>query len=197
MFERILVVIASVSILLSFAGCGVKERLDLPNNLHNKIEFVSDSGETPYILYCYEKYNLDFIGLFTLKSKESDIMLSWNGQRMWYLDVYYSYTEKDPLFIYESNNVYLRSDYDYKMDTFIFDENEALFSDMFTPTSFVYDSSKEYEKKEEKILKSKTASRLQIEFTVFCEDGIWYAVRQTEELMYRISDGYMGDDNQG
>ena len=181
MHKTILILICSFILLLNLASCGVKERLELDENLHYAIEDASGEDGVEGIYYQDETYRIDRWNLFTvtndsLNINEGDVQLSWNGLRFGYLKVFYSYTKDAPLFIYETayDDVFFHESYDYMSDTFIIDgtDIEIVFSDI------VSDLSKYVNVDLQEVtciqLYSKTNSRIRMKFDLVCIENQWY-----------------------
>ena len=139
MRKKILLLICSIFLVFNLTSCGVKERLELEENLHYAIEDVRGEDGVEGIYYQDEMYYVDRWNLFSVTSdswniNEGDVQLSWNGSRFGYLKVFYSYTKDAPLFIYETayDDVFFHESYDYTSDTFIIDGTDAeiVFSDI-------------------------------------------------------------------
>ena len=148
MYKKILLLICTFILILSLTSCdieemlmsnGGKEVLELDENLHNVIETVKGEDGLEGIYYEDELYYIDRWNLFAVTddswgADEGDVLLSWNGLRFGYKQMFYSYTKDTPLFIYETalDNVFFNKTYDFFSDTFVINGTDAeiVFSDM-------------------------------------------------------------------
>ena len=151
MFKKSIVLILIITLILSLSSCGLDYRYSLDEDKHNKIEVVVEDEDVTSLIYQDTEYyfvgSTNFFSVMTYETEdgyylsfEDDTLLSWNGNRyVWYIDEYYSYTDNEPLFIYNSrlNWVYFRDDYDYKLDTFVIEEtgSEIVWTNIFDSTS--------------------------------------------------------------
>ena len=147
MFKKSIVLIWIFSLILTLSSCGLYYRYSLDESKHNKIDVVMEDGDTTSLIYKDTRYyfvgSTNFFSVMTYETEdgyylsfEDDTLLSWNGNRyIWYIDEYYSYTDNNPLFIYNSrlNWVYFRENYDYKSDIFVIEgtDLEIVWNDMF------------------------------------------------------------------
>lgn len=147
MFKKTIVLMWIFSLILTLSSCGLDYRYSLDESKHNKIDVVMEDGDTTSLNYKDTRYyfagSTNFFSVMTYETEdgyylsfEDDTLLSWNGNRyIWYIDEYYSYTDNNPLFIYNSrlNWVYFRENYDYKSDIFVVEgtDLEIVWNDMF------------------------------------------------------------------
>lgn len=147
MFKKTIVLMWIFSLILTLSSCGLDYRYSLDENKHNKIDVVMEDADATSLIYQDTGYyfvgSTNFFSVMTYETEdgyyltfEDDTLLSWNGSRyIWYIDEYYSYTDDNPLFIYNSrlNWVYFREDYDYESDIFIIEgtNSEIVWSDIF------------------------------------------------------------------
>ena len=147
MFKKSIVLILIITLILSLSSCGLDYRYSLDEDKHNKIEVVVEDEDVTSLIYQDTEYyfvgSTNFFSVMTYETEdgyylsfEDDTLLSWNGNRyVWYIDEYYSYTDNEPLFIYNSRLewVYFREDYDYKLDTFVVEgaDSEIVWTNIF------------------------------------------------------------------
>ena len=169
----------SIVFLLFLSSCGLNERVALDDDLHNVIE-CDYSNKTPQqISYQKEKYlytNLFVVDDMSNTNNDADILLSWDGMRLGYINSYYSDTSESPIFIYEKrlDNLYLNEKFDYMSEVFVFEnqQTEIIFSEMFENYSKVQNSKYEGET----VLKaySKKHNRIYIEMQIYSANGKYY-----------------------
>ena len=144
MYKKIFLLICSFMLIFNLTSCGVMQVLELDENLHYAIEDIRGENGLEGIYYQNEMYYIDRWNLFAVKNdswniNEGDILLSWNGARFGYKQVFYSYTKDSPLFIYDTtfDDVFFNETYDYLSDTFIIDGTDAkiVFSDIVSDIS--------------------------------------------------------------
>lgn len=179
MGKKILYLICSFLLMFNLTSCGVKDRVELDENLHYAIEVLKGEAGVEGIYYQDEMYYIDSWNLFTVTNdsqniNEGDVLLSWNGPRFGYLKVFYSYTKESPLFIYDEYDVFFHKTYDYTSDTFIIDGTDAeiVFSDI------VGDLSKHTNVNLQQDiciqLHSKKHPRIRMEFDLVYIENQWY-----------------------
>lgn len=141
-----------ISVMLFLTSCG-----EPPSDVSKKdiieIHIASiDGGEEDYLIYQDVKYvyvvTSDFYKNYRHKfnlvhrdfDDEQDVLLSWTqgeifGYYVGYVDMYYSYTSENPLFIYNRRlrEVYFREDYNPAKDLFVVEgtEDEIIWEDAF------------------------------------------------------------------
>ncbi len=181
MYKKILLLICSFILMLNLTSCGVKQVLELDENLHFFIEDARGEDGFEGIYYKDEMYYIDRWNLFAVKNdswniNEGDFLLSWNGTRFGYKKMFYSYTKDTPLFIYETafDDVFFNKTYDYLSDTFVINGTEAeiVFSDI------VSDLSKHTNVNLQEAvciqLYSKNHPRIRMELDLECINNQWY-----------------------
>ena len=120
MLKKVSTLLLICLVLLTFMSCGLGYRYSLDESLHNQIDLVWNGKEPSHIIYKGVKYTFAETNFFNLGSHKDDIMLSWNGNRYFgYINEYYSYTSKNPLFIYHKSWVFFCDGYEYLTDTFV------------------------------------------------------------------------------
>lgn len=146
MAKKGLLLLVILSLLFTMASCGLDYRYQLDESKHNVFEVYWEDEDTnsTYFVYQGEKYvhteESDVLNVYTDEYPFSDdILICWNGHRyIWYIDEYYSNTDNNPLFIYNSrlNWVYFRENYDYKSDIFVVEgtDLEIVWNDIFDST---------------------------------------------------------------
>lgn len=194
MAKKGLILILILSTLLSLASCGSGYRSSLDENLHDQIQLVfeEDGYEPSHIVYKSKKYIFAEKNAFLdfEVNRETDVLLSWNGNRYWgYIDEYYSYTTESPLFIYYKTWFFYSEDYNYLEDTFsvedscadiiwkdIFDSEQTGFNFINPITMFLY---------------SKSSPRIKIKFEMVCVDNKWYLSLPGTQTVWRASDEFV------
>ncbi len=181
MHKKILLLICSVFLMFNLTSCGLKQVLELDENLHDVIEEVRGEDGLECIYYQDQLYYIDRWNLFAVRNdswniNEGDIKLSWNGARFGYKKVFYSYTKDAPLFIYETafDDVFFHETYDYTSDTFIINGTDAeiVFFDIVSDLSEHVNVNLQ-----EDIfiqLHSKNHSRIRMEFKLQFIENQWY-----------------------
>ena len=211
MLKRITILLLILTICITVSSCtssayGVwKDMCDAYPDQKGKVEVVSDDDQGNYhIEYEGHHYYVDDLSLFEVRKnireiQEGDVLVGWDSLPfcVGYLDKYYSDTTENPVFIYLSRlpEVYLRSDYDYKADTFVLTgtDHQFVFSDMFTPSNaFSYDFVDHYTDEVDITLYSDMYPRLQISFRIFCKNNIWYAGGNSNFALFEVSDELLG-----
>ena len=232
MVKRIISLLLIFALALSLTSCSFASELIDARRMYwhymteyweqkGKVDIVLiDENEDEYLNYYAEynekRYNLDHYDLFEPMydtslpmdqcAAEGDVLIGWNWPYFgfWFLDVYYSNTSDDPMFIYAPRlqELYVREDYSYETDTFVVDgtDQSFVFSDMLTP---VDDAKHEYLHHYvlsrdciELPLYSETCSRLRIALELVCVDNEWYAhifynpvywFAVSDELLYELN----------
>ena len=166
-----------------------------------KVEVIVDDDQGNYhIEYKDQSYFIDKLNLFSVRDNipkihDDDILIGWNSFPFGfgYLDKYYSNTEDNPVFIYMSRlpDVYLRRDYDYTIDTFVFEGTDLqfVFSDMFVlSTAYAYNFLIHYPNEQYITLYSSMHPRLQISLRLFRANGVWFAGGNSNLALFEVSD---------
>ena len=168
-------------IIFNLMSCGVKQVLELDENLHYVIEEVRGEDGLEGIYYQDQMYYIDKWNLFAVSNDsynidEGDIPLSWNGARFGYKKVFYSYTKDTPLFIYETvfDDVFFNKEYDYLSDTFVINGTDAeiVFSDIVSDLS--QHTNVNLQEAVCIQLYSKCHPRIRMELDLECIDNQWY-----------------------
>ena len=179
--KKILLLICSLLLTFNLSSCGLKECLELDQDLQYAVEDVKEEDGVDGIRYQDETYYVDKWNLFTVTEdswniNEGDVQLSWNGSRFGYKTVFYSYTKDAPLFIYETacDDVFFHESYDYTSDTFIIagTDAEILFSDIVSDLS----KNENMSLQEDVTIRlySKNHPRIRMELDLECMEGQWY-----------------------
>ena len=199
----VLIAILAVPILiLAYQNSGLPERFALDENLHNVVEYVNDekfSDET--IRYQNHIYHLDKQNIFYAEHNAPDdegCMLSWNGNRFFYLSVFFSDTTSSPVYIYLPRGIgktYFREDYDCLSEMFILGDTnvEVLFSSMFKDFS-KQDRFRLFKTVSETTqiqLHSKEHPRIKTNMLIKCKDGTWYITFLGTDVIWECSDSFV------
>lgn len=207
---RIIVVLMILTISIMSSSCShlsyVADKT-IPNKYPNlnpdlmgKVQVISDNEGSYYLKYNGQCYYIDKQQMFQVRERmyeipKEDVLIGWYTvpYGIWYLDEYYSYTADNPVFIYLSriNELYIRSDYDYKTDVFVIDKTEHYFafSDMLTLSNAIsYDAQSHYPKETNIILYSQQHPRLKLHLRIFCVDNVWYAGGNTDSILFEVTD---------
>ena len=105
MCKKIISAIVMIVFILNFSSCGLGERFALDEDLHNIIEYVyKEERAIDGIRYKDDTYYVDELGIFkvtnSLYPSAEDVLISWNGPRLFYIDCFWSNSTDSPLFIY-------------------------------------------------------------------------------------------------
>ena len=181
-------------IILVFASCGLLDKFSekYASEKKNKVKAITEDVDgivyTPKLIYdgieyIYDDKELFFVTTPNLSSvpDENDIVISWNGFRFGHSTVYYSETDKDPLFIYTPvhfHDLYFRSDYDYMTDSFVIEDTDI---DMQISSIVSFDNKVDsfpvsHESTVKVRLISKTNSRIKCDLEIFKYDNLWYSI---------------------
>ena len=197
---RILSIVFLLALSFVFSSCGVKERITLNEDLHNVIEYVYKEDNIDGICYQDSIYYIDKFNIIKVTNddwyiNDGDVMLSWNGPRMGYLDVFYSYTDDSPIFIYETSqdNVFIHEKYDYMSDIFSIDGTniEVLFSNIFKDFSKPFSKPFDFNDNISIKLHSKNHTRVATTLEADFEQGVWYISFFGTETVWECSDSFV------
>lgn len=209
MLKRIAILLLMFTILIMVSSCSPSSRYGVWKGMcdqypdqRGKVQIVSDNDEGDYqIEYEGFDYYVDKFYIFRVKKpivgyhNEDDVLIGWDMMPFGisYLDKYYSYTNDDPVFIYNSrfDDVYLREDYNYETDTFVIEgsDKEFVFSDMLCLSNdLAYDSSCTYSNQTIIMLYSKQCPRLQMKLRLFCVGRTWYLGGGRDAALFEVSD---------
>ena len=142
---------------------------------------------------------------FKVKDGKSDKVLSWNKTLIVYNETYSAETTDNPIFIYsywsKTTGVYIRCDYNYKTDNYYIKQtgNTVRFLD-----AFKQDDSKSID--EFKIdfdtytqssidIFNENVPRLWMTLTVFKFENKWYAIAESGDIVYTVSDSFIKELN--
>lgn len=168
--------VLAISITLIFLTSSLF--FDLNEDLKGMVTVVSEEC-IKYQGITYYKSNVMFNTNFDIYLKKNDVVIGWNGSRLWYRSTYYSDTVDKPLYIYRGSSVrelFLREDYD-----FLCDEFNVLGTDFF----FIFEDSlidtQYYPNKNSNdqtiiTLISKTHENIKLEVSILQENGNYYAI---------------------
>ena len=206
MAKKVLILLLILTISMMLSSCqGYSVWEDMCNTYPDqmfKVQEVEDDEGNYCAKYEGKVYYVEKSYMFYIrdngKVQEGDVLISWNSLPLgiWYMDCYYSDTADNPVFFYISrlSDVYLRSDYDYTLDTFVLDgtDNKFVFSDMLTPSdAFSHMLSMHYKGEVEVLLYSETYPRLQVPLLVFCADDVWFAASDCGTALFEVSDEFV------
>lgn len=202
MAKKGLILILITIILLTLTSCGLDYRYSLDEDLHDQIECVWGEDNPSYIIYQNVKYifvgttNLFHVDTYKVDVNHyksyDDILLSWNGYRyIWYIDEYYSYTQENPLFIYNKRigDVYFREDYNYFSDTFVIGNttDEIVWENIFDSKQDKVDFVNSFEIE----LYSKQSSRVRTYLKLACVENQWYISMADSKEVWTPSDEFI------
>ena len=225
MAKRIISLLLIFVLALSLASCSfVSELINARRTYRHymteygkqkgKVDIVwTDENEDEYLNYYAEynekRYNLDHYGLFEPMydtslpmdqcAAEGDVLIGWECASFGFsfLDLYYSNTSDDPVFIYAPRlrDLYIREDYTCETDTFVIEgtDQSFVFSDMLT----LVDSAKRDYLRPHLVspdfisctLYSESCSRLRIALELVSVDNEWFArVHHNSVYWFAVSD---------
>lgn len=192
MIKRALILFLSSVLLLSFL---VSCQPPFDPEYKNRVKFISED-ETYYLEYSNAKYLPHHEEIISVEElDDDDVFLGWGGSWWGYNNVYYSYTEVNPLFIYEARTdiLYLREDYDFQTDHFKIDDSnsEISFADEMTSVEKFDLDKKMVSFDTDIVLYSKTYSQLEINLNVFLYEDTWYASTERRGLLYIVSEEFI------
>lgn len=194
-----------LAVAMTFSSCSsdsYSEWEDMCNTYPDqkgKVQVVSDDESNYHVEYEGKEYYTDKLSLFRVRDNrnripEGDVLVGWDSLPLgiWYLDMYYSYTSDDPMFIYISryDETYIRNDYHYETDTFVIQDTDQqfVFSDMFTLSdAFTHQIYMHYKDEMDLILYSDMCPRLQIPLRLFCADDVWFAASDCGSALFEVS----------
>lgn len=184
--KKLLAVLVCIT-LLFLCSCSAR---------YENVTFQEDDDKK-CVLYAEEKYFA--VSFFEAterhdKANETDIELGWYYSFP-FSTRFYSYTSEKPFFIYSigsDTDVYVRHDFDYRMETFVVDGTglEIVFSDALTPSDdFVYDMTGGYSLRKNVTLCYKLHPSLRARLNLFYKDGAYYA-GGIEGTLFKVSDEF-------
>lgn len=211
MLKHIAILLLISTILIMASSCSLSSAYGAWKDMcvqypdkKGKVQVISDNDEGAYhIEYEGLRYNIDKLKLFRVRENireipEDDVLIGWDSLPfgIGYLDKYYSNTNDDPIFIYISryDELYLRSDYDYKLDTFVLEgtDHQFVFADMFTlSNAFSYNFLNHYTNETDITLYSTMSPRLQIQLCLFCLDNTWYVGGGSDATLFEVSNEFL------
>ena len=183
MVKRVIALILVLSaMVLIFSGCDLERAITRlfsseDASLYQKV--CIDKGEDNLWRAEYEGHTYidNTENLFCIiEDKENDVLLGWSG--IGYVNHYYSNTDQDPPYIYESrmDKVFLREGYDFKADSYRLEDTDSVvvFSDVVIETDVAYDGMRKYEKMIFLDLYSERFPCLYLRLVLFLENGRWF-----------------------
>lgn len=193
MSKRVLIFTLYFFLLLTFTSCGLFNDESLDPKLKDKVDFISAANNTHYIEYENDLFQPHTEKILSIDKSAEYVFLGWNGSCLGYKNQYYSYQITNPIFIYETrtNCLYLRRDYNFKMDTFILQNTDAsiTFSD-----AIISESHLAFEINDvvgvDCILYSKNYPELKMFLHVFQYENMWY-ISTVQGGLYKISEDFI------
>ena len=178
---------------LTFTSCGLDYSNSLPKDLHNQVQLILGevNNKPEYIVYQNNKYKfVEKSSFIRIDKDKEDILVSWNGYRyVGYIDLYYSNTLNNPLFIYYKTWFFLREDYDFTKDTFLIENTNAkiVLEDAFKSNANTFD----FVNPVEVVLHSKQCPRVKIYLNLVCVKKQWYLSSLYSQDVWTASDEFI------
>ena len=181
-------------VILMFTSCGVSdkfsdkyasEKKDIVKIVTEEVDGIVYTSKLIYnnVEYIRDEKELFYVTTPNLSSipDESDTAISWSGFRFGHSTVYYSETSMNPLFIYTPvsfHDLYLRSDYDYMIDTFLIDgtDMEISISSIIGFDNKADSFPVSHESAVNVRLISQTNSRIKCDLEIFEYNDSWYSI---------------------
>lgn len=170
------VLVLAISIVLIFSIPSL--RFDLNEDLKGKVTVVSEKC-VEYQSSRYYKSSVMFNTDFDSFDNKDDVVIGWNGSRLWYRSMYYSDTADKPVYIYRGSSVrelFLREDYDFLCDEFNVVGTNAFFTFEDSLIDTQYYPNKNSSDKTTITLISKTHENIKLELLILQENGNYYAI---------------------
>ena len=193
MLKRLQVFIFSFFLLVNLFSCSAHENELLNNEYKNKVEFTSLKNGTHSIEYLGNVYYPFFEDIKFVEYSENDFFLGWNGTWWGYQNQYYSYSNDNPIFIYETriDCLYFHEKYDYATDTFIIESTSAeiIWKDVFSSQSNIF----LFSNPTHVVLYSKQCPRIRAELTIECNKNRtrWYVSLSNSSTVWIASDAFV------
>lgn len=193
MAKKRCIIILIMLVLLTFTSCGLGYRNSLPKDLHNQVQLILGevNNKPEYIVYQNNKYKfVEKSSFIKIDKDKEDVIVSWNGYRYaGYVDLYYSNTINNPLFIYHKTWLFLREDYNCIKDTFLVDGTNAkiVLEDVFKSKSNSFD----FVNPVEVVLHSKQCPRAKIYLNLVCVKKQWYLSSLYSQDVWTASDEFI------
>ena len=189
MKKRMLVISFVLVFLLCTSCYDVKNINDI---YENRVDFISGEEGHHYIEYLNSIYAYYTERTLIVEKCDDDVFLGWNGMWAGYKNKYYSYTDDNPIFIYETrtNSLYFRSDYDFFADTFVVNQTceKIVYSEAVSYISTVITEKNNFDYVDISLC-SETYPRLKIELDVFLHNGMWYGLNG--DNLYVLSEKFV------
>ncbi|MBO5789391.1 MAG: hypothetical protein J6R42_05540 [Clostridia bacterium] len=194
MIKKAITLLMLLSVCLSFVSCG----RPYDESLHYQIQYVgNENGDPCHLIYQGETYlYAGPLSTFHVDDdKQNDVILSWNGHRYWgYVDVYWSDTEQNPVFIYRTRAggpVYFHEDYDYKKDTFVIGDSgaEMVLEDICDAKAYTIKA----EQTTQVTISSKQYPRIKLHLCLTYAENQWYLSFEPNLLSpwFEVSDAFV------
>lgn len=197
MYKKILVVLLCVLICFPLSGCGswfgIKYSLALDEDLHTPI---NDLGNGQYEIkgQIYYLPPIEFLNETkrTIEASGKYEYIGWTGDRILYSE-FYGDSRESPVFVYvpNTNHTLLRTDYDYKADTYLIEGTTALISLGEDLLDTGYTNTELFNRKcTEIIVSSETHPTLTARLHIVLDNGAWYAISNTH-VGYKLSEHFV------
>lgn len=171
--------IALILILpIVMTSCGLQFMLDIDFKNYDKIDYKQENGETVLVYQNTEYRETD---LFSCSKPQEEV--SWHINLPFSGAIYYySYSTETPLYLWKNfgtEGVWISTNYDYHMDTFVVDktETEILFCEMIDDenvTDSLINTLNNYYRDPYVVLHSKMAPNLFMQVKFIYHVGVWY-----------------------
>ena len=192
MVKKSCIIILIALVLLMSASCGLDYRKSLSEDLHNQVQLkLGETNNKPeYVSYLGNKYQfVEEPSFIEIDKYKEDVLVSWNGYRyVGYVDLYYSNTLNNPLFIYYKTWLFLQEEYDYLTDTFVIDgtTEEIMCKDIFGSEQINIS----FENPIEINLYSKQCNRIKAKLALKCVANQWYVSYTGAKKVWIVSDEF-------
>lgn len=205
MYKRIISLFLSLIAVILFVSCGTPQgstdkklyqKFDVDYSGSRNAKYYSTQLEKTAISYYWDEKSFFNVTQNNDKIDEGDVQIGWNGlsSGFGYVNYYYSDTDKNPLFVYNPRlrEVFLRSDYDYKSDTFMLEGtySKIIFSDAVTENELDRSTATRYNHGTWINLQSETHSRLRIHVNILSIADKWYIQTQSG-YTFEITDDFL------
>jgi len=200
MYKKIFTVLIIVVLIVSVSGCGIRDALELDEDLHIELNWVDDD-RIEYQGNIYYHSPIDF-----LRGEKWDIeatgeyeYLGWSGSRWFYSSHIFGNTKENPVFLYSTNTTQtlFREDYDYRIDTFLIDGTDDTFricDDLLDldPEEPVIAPYSEKINKAEITITSTTYPTLKANWTAYyIDDYGWFVYTNSGWDVFRLSEHFI------
>lgn len=187
------IIILIILVLVTFTSCGLEYRYSLDESINNQVQLIFEetNSKPEYVVYQGNKYKfVEKPSFIKVDVENEDVLVSWNGNRyVGYVDLYYSDTLDNPLFIYYKTWLFLREDYNFIKDTFLIDGINAkiVLEDVFKSKSKSFD----FVNPVEVVLYSEQCPRVKIYLNLVCIEKQWYLSFQYSQDVWTASDEFI------